>query len=389
MDNNITQITKADCAGCGACAAVCPISCVAMEEKLGFFYPVVNTEKCIQCGKCLKACAVNGEEILRNTPQAWYAGYIEPSQMSRHSTSGGICTALSRLYIQQGYPVYGAVFTKNWDLVHRRVKGVEELEQFSGSKYLQSSVSPEVYEGIEELLKQGKNCLFIGTPCQCGGLANYLTAKNVPTETLLTVDFMCHGVPSPVLGKKFITYLQSKSQKKITYYNFRSKAYGWGGLDRELEYADGSAKVVSAALCPLHRWFGKHLSLRESCFSCRYRTKNRAADITVADFWGLEKYYPELPSKQGVCAIQVNSSKGDRAYKMLLERGGMVGQVVTEQSVWDRKTALANFPKPEDYEAFQQAASVLPVENLIKKFPSITTVDRIKSTIKLLLGLVR
>ena len=385
MNKNIIQIPKTDCVGCAACVTICPVDCITMEEYLGFFYPVVDAGKCIQCGKCLKACAVNEDETLRNTPQAWYGGYLEPSRMSKHSTSGGICTELSRLYIQQGYLVYGAVFTKDWDLVHRRVKSVDELEQFSGSKYIQSSVPPEVFEEIEDALKQGQQCLFVGTPCQCGGLINYLTAKNIPTTTLLTVDFMCHGVPSPVLGKKFIAYLQSKSKKKITYYNFRSKAYGWGGLDRELEYADGSAKVVSAALCPLHRWFGKHLSLRESCFFCRYRTKNRAADITVADFWGIAKYYPEIPTRQGVSAIQINSEKGAQAYEMLEAQGALISQVVSEQSIWDRKTALANFPKPENYEVFWQAASTLPVEKLIKKYCPLTPIGYLKQIVKALL----
>lgn len=389
MSNSITQISAADCVGCGACVSVCPAECITMEEKQGFFYPSVNTEKCIQCGKCMKVCALLDGEKCRNTPRAWYAGYIKQEMMSNHSTSGGICTALSRLYLQQGHSVYAAVFDAEWNLIHRRICSVEELEQFSGSKYVQSSISSLVYEEIEECLKGGQPCLFIGTPCQNGALEAYLAAKKVSTQTLLMVDFMCHGVPSPVLGKQFIVHLQKRSNKKITYYNFRSKAYGWGRLARHVEYADGSVKAITADFCPFHSWFGKHLSLRESCFACRYRTKVRASDITVADFWGLDKFYPDIPAKQGICAVQINTDKGAQAYEALGQSCQLISHTVSEESVWARKTALANFPKPEAYDAFWASATVLPIEKLVKKYPSQTPVGYIKKGIKILLEMVK
>ena len=215
-----------------------------------------------------------------------------------------------------------------------------------------------------------------------GALVEYLHVNKITPNRLLTVDFMCHGAPSPLLGKKFIQHLEKKAGKKITYYNFRSKAFGWGGLDRMLEFADGSKKVISAAICPLHSWFGRHLSIRKSCFNCQYRTKQRASDITVADFWGIDKSYPEIPTKQGISAIQINSEKGRKAYDFLREECGLISYDVSEDSVWARKTALTNFAKPQAYEAFWESANTLTIKELIKKFPPQSKMGCLKQFIK-------
>ena len=385
MKNSIYQVSADVCVGCGACVAACPVDAISMQERDSFYYPVVDESKCIDCGKCTKACAVLGENPQRNEPVGWYAGYMESSQMSEHSTSGGICTELSKQYVLKGYNVYAAAFNTDWNLIHRRIEGLEELETFSGSKYLQSSISEAVYQEIAEKLKKEEKCLFVGTPCQVGALNEYLCLRKIDAENLLTVDFMCHGAPSPVLGKKFIQYLEKKAGKKISYYNFRSKAYGWGGLDRMLEFADGSKKVISAAICPLHSWFGHHLSIRKSCFNCRYRTKQRASDITVADFWGVQKFYPQIPTKQGVSAIQITSQKGKVAYEQLCQQGRLISFEVSEGSIWARKTALSNFPKPKLYDAFWESTKILSIGALIKKFPPQTKIGYIKQFVKSIL----
>ena len=386
MKNNIWEVSAEICVGCGACVATCPVDAVSMQEKDCFYYPVVDETKCIDCGKCKKSCAVLAKDPKREKGLAWYAGYIEPAKMSTHSTSGGICTELTKQYILEGHNVYAAAFDGNWNLSHRRVEGLEELETFSGSKYLQSSISKEIYEEIACKLKNGEKCLFIGTPCQVGGLAEYLRTNKAHTEKLLTVDFMCHGAPSPVLGQRFIKHLENKTRKKITYYNFRSKAYGWGRLERTLEFADGSKKMVSASICPLHGWFGRHLSVRKSCFDCAYRTKERVSDITVADFWGVNKHYPHIPTKQGISAIQVNTEKGETVYDYLVRECNLVSYEVVQEHFWDRKTPLNNYPRPEGYDAFWENAKSLPIGALIKKFPPQTKIGYVKQFVKSILG---
>lgn len=385
-NNNIEVVNHDSCVGCGACVSVCPKACITMQANNGFYYPKIDSNRCVQCGRCLKACGVSDRILPFNKPIEWFAGYIS-KDMSPHSTSGEICTELSSQYIKSGNSVYAAAFDAEWNLVTRKVNDIGELEAFSGSKYVQSIIPKETFLAIEHDLKDEKRCLFIGTPCQVAAVKKYLLLKKVDTVRLTTVDFMCHGVPSPILCKSFIKNLDAK--QGINYYNFRSKKFGWGALDRTIELRNGKSNTISANICPLHSWFGHHLSIRESCFACAYRKKERISDITVADFWNIEKYYPDIPKKQGISAIQINTEKGKEEYHSMSKKCHMFSQNVSEESVWDRKTALNNFLKPMSYEAFWNDAKNLSVKDLSKKYPPQSKFGYIKEYLKLFLRRIK
>ena len=386
--NNIKDIADSDfCVGCGCCIAVCPVKCITLTEKNGFYYPEVNADQCIQCGKCRNTCTRIVEKLEFNSALGWYAGYADEKSMPRMSTSGGVCSLISKNCIEKGKNVYAAAFDNDWNLSHNRVEDLDQLEKFDGSKYVQSAIDKCIYQEIKEKIKAGEECLFIGTPCQAAGVIKYVDSCGLDTDRLYTIDFMCHGVPSPVLGKVFFKYLEEKKKRKIISYNFRSKSYGWGKMYRAVSFAGKPEKVTSLSYCPLHGWFGRHLSVRPSCFSCQYRKMERVSDITVADFWGIERYYSHIPTKQGVSAIQINSEKGMQLYKELIDSENFVSIMVSKESVWDRKTALHNYPMPREYHKFWEDAEVLTMQALINKYPPQTIFGQIKQKIKITLKL--
>lgn len=211
----------------------------------------------------------------------------------------------------------------------------------------------DVQKQIESDLQNGSIVLLIGTPCFIGAIKKYLKIGIIDSHNLITIDFLCHGVPSAEIGKAFINSLEQESGRELEIYNFRSKGFGWGKLSRSTKYEGKPEKHIRADFCPLHTWFGLHLSLRESCFQCDYRQIERPSDITVADFWKIEKYYPDIPIKQGVSSVQINSEAGKVFYNELLQTGEVVSRAVTKESVWEhRRTAVKNFEKPSRYDEF-------------------------------------
>jgi len=181
--------------------------------------------------------------------------------------------------------------------------------------------------------------------------------------------------------------LENKSGKKLEAYNFRSKGFGWGKLSRSTKFEGTPEKVIRADFCPLHTWFGQHLSLRESCFQCDYRHIERSSDITVADFWKIEKYYPGIPMRQGVSSVQINTEKGKELYNALLQTDNILSYSVSKESIWEhRRTATKNFEKPVRYEEFWATWKNKGLKGIMKLVPAQTTmglvIDKLKSMIR-------
>lgn len=359
------------CIGCGACKNACPTECIEMkQDKFGFLFPEIDDRKCVKCHNCEKVCvAVNNNaeifEAVANTE--YYAAWAKAAYMTENATSGGIVSLIISNFQKQG-KVYAACFTDGLKkLDHILCDENIPLSNISGSKYLQSNTS-NVFKSIKSDLNDNNKVLYIGTPCQVASLKKYLRRKY---DNLFTIDFFCHGVPTPLAWEKYTAYLEKKYNSKLTNYNFRSKKSGW---ERECVCAKfENKKEINQRTYrnALHVWFGNHLTVRDSCFHCKFRRIERVSDITVGDFWHIEDYYPQVPKKQGVSCVLINTTNGKNIFNPLKSSNQMNYVEVSSQSIWDkRKTAKSNYKCPDERNTFLSDLANLSPEDLVKKWPA-------------------
>lgn len=295
----LTFTDKSQCCGCTACASICPKQCIQMiEDKEGFLYPQIDTTVCVDCGLCEKVCTVLHPVQAKERP-AVFAAVNNNSEVRMQSSSGGIFTLLAEQIIKKDGVVFGACFDKEWNVVHRYTETLEGLSVFRGSKYVQSDMGAS-FQDAKRFLDQGREVLFSGTPCQIAGLKNYLR-KFYPT--LLTVEVVCHGVPSP---KVWNSYLSDK--KNINYINFRSKCKGWKSYHMILEYG-GHKEIIPSGESLYIKAFLSDLSVRPSCFACPAKINHSQSDVLIADFWGIDQIQPEIDDNKGCSLVMVNNSE--------------------------------------------------------------------------------
>lgn len=312
---NITD--KHKCCGCTACISVCPKGYISMsEDKEGFLYPIVDSVKCIDCGLCEKVCPVL--HPLKNEAEPLvYAAINNDESIRMQSSSGGIFTLLAEYVIENGGVVFGACFDRDWNVVHDYTETKEGLAKFRGSKYVQSNVGNS-FSQVKIFLDAGREVLFSGTPCQVAGLKNYLRK---PYPNLLTVDLVCHGVPSPDVWRKYLQETvckayrikKNKSAVNICDYisdiKFRAKDKGWKKYSFKIEYKDGRIEINPFYENPYMNIFLSNLSLRPSCYVCPAKLNNVQSDITLADFWGVNKIDPNIDDDKGCGLLFLNNKE--------------------------------------------------------------------------------
>ncbi len=313
-DRLIKLAEYSDCTGCSACADSCTTDSIIMSHDGRLFdYPVINADTCLKCGKCVTVCPAINELPVNTYRQQYYAAWNECMRDRLASTSGGVGTALGSWAIKQGYKVCGVQFSDEWKVKHSLASTESELEAFRGSKYVQSKTLG-IYKTIKDTISNGHKVLFIGTPCQVEGIKRFLPERL--KGNLLTCEIICHGVNSPYVWNDFRTALVSDVKSDLVSYSFRSKSHGWqrkkGGPNLRVAYSFKNGKKVDAPAFKnqFHYWFGQHLILRESYLHCHFRQEQRRADITIADFWGVEHVIPGIDTKNGVSAVIVSSAKG-------------------------------------------------------------------------------
>lgn len=308
---------KSDCCGCTACASICPKDAILMEpDVLGFKYPKVDLNKCIDCGLCEKVCAFNenyDKSLNLDEPDIYAARHKDIHEVET-SRSGAAFIAISDYVLENGGIVYGVGYKDHFVVIHKRAMTKVERNEFKGSKYVQSDLDG-IFRQVKNDLKDGKMVLFSGTPCQIAGL-NSFVGKNL-RENLILLDIVCHGVPSPYIWNDYLTYLETKYNSKIVKVNFRDKSrVGWSGHIESFLFKNGKKNEFKLYT----NIFYQHLMLRPSCGKCYYTNFRRPSDLTLADYWGWEKISDSFNSDNKGCSLLlVNTMKGQYLLKAILD----------------------------------------------------------------------
>ncbi len=361
MDKSSIQINQNPdgCSGCGACRDICTVNAIIMEENdKGFLYPAIHLDTCIRCGKCQDTCPLN-RKVFGSEP-IYYAVRIKNIDKRMRSQSGGAFTILAENVLAEDGVVYGAAFTKELTVQYLRVTEVRELEKLKGSKYVQADLD-NTFKEIEKDLKAGRTVLFSGTPCGVDGLLSYLDSNKIDQDKLLTCDLVCHGVPSPMIYKKYLDYIRKNNGEPSTFVFRDKKNFGWRQTVES--YLIGDKQYFSQVYASL---FGSNLALRDSCYKCRYATVIRRSDISIGDFWGVEKLLPEMEKDDtGISLVMLRSEK---AVNYLLKNEEQI-------EVWesDKNKSLQwnlEYPtiKPEETELFWNNAQKQDIRFLIRNY---------------------
>ena len=317
---------KSQCCGCEACVQRCPRQCISLiEDREGFLYPKVDKKSCIECNICEKVCPVINQSEAKE-PLITYAAKNNDEKIRLRSSSGGIFSMLAEAVLNDGGVVFGVCWDKDWRLVFDYTESIDGLSRFRGSKYLQAHVG-DAYLKVEQFLKSGRKVLFSGTPCQIRGLKLFLRREY---DSLLCVDIICHGVPSPGVFRRYLNEEIANVAKNkvidvdclhIDDIQFRDKRTGWKSYSLRYQLRDNNANLysnISLFTDNIYmRGFLQDFYLRPSCYVCSAKAGKSGADITLGDFWGIEQLKPEIDDDKGVSAVLLNTLLGKQIFEQL------------------------------------------------------------------------
>jgi len=317
---NITD--KALCNGCNTCTVACPIDeCITMDiDKEGFFYPYVNMDTCIDCDKCEKVCPYIPELVMKQKKPIRYekplvfAAYSKNREVRLDSTSGGIFSELAfKMFDENGY-VGGAVYNDDNSVSHILTNDRAKLVDIRSSKYTYS-LTDKLFPEVKKQLKAGNKVIVCGAPCQISGLYTFLKKDY---ENLITCDFICKSVNSTKVFQKYIEWLENKYHSKVKKIKAKDKTTGWHKFGMKIDFENGKSYVADRYNDPFFvGYLGTELFTMEACFTCEWRGFPRPADITLADFWGIENIDKSMDQDMGTSLIMINSDKGKAYYESL------------------------------------------------------------------------
>lgn len=302
---------KSKCCGCCACVDACAHQAISLKTDIeGFWYPVVDKEKCVDCGLCDKVCPeLHIDELKKNDypkPVHTMAAINKKMSVRWDSTSGGAFSALADAMYEQGGYVSGAVYNEDFSVRNFISSNPADLERLRSSKYLQSKAEG-LYKEIRELLRKGEKVLACGTPCQMTALRSFLRKDY---DNLIIVDFICRGVNSPKVYRKYLDSLERKFGGKVVYVKAKNKELGWRNLTRKVVFDNGKVYYGVHMQDDFRRGYHTNVYCRPSCYTCQYKGFPRMADITIADYWGIERVDPNMDNNIGTSMILLNSNKG-------------------------------------------------------------------------------
>lgn len=366
---------KKDCCGCNACGDICAHKAITFKTDIeGFWYPEVDMNKCTDCGLCEKVCPIihKAKEERYNTARV-FAAYNKNESVRLDSTSGGIHSALAEVMYDRKAYVCGAIYNDDYAVSHFVSPDRKMLPKIRSSKYLQSSMEGEFIE-IRNILREGKDVFYCGTPCQVHALYNFLRK---PYPNLTTCDFICRGVNSPKVFLSYMDMLEKQYGSKATEIKFKNKKWGWHNFSMRVNFANGQQYCKD-------RWhdlfFIGYLQsgnfARPSCYECKFKGFPQKADITLADFWGIEKIDPSMDQDKGTSLVMVNSDKGLELFNAI--KSQIEWKEFTIEDARMGNPALDSSLKAvnNDREAFFKELDKSPFDKVAQKFFPLPTFKR-------------
>lgn len=371
---DLVQKNKGDCCGCYACKNICPVNAVVFDyDDEGFWYPTVKSGICVNCGKCVVVCPCINKPTNHSVKCSFACNIKNHSELLK-SSSGGAFAEMARSVLRRGGFVCGAAFDDDFNVQHMIIESEDDLTKLRGTKYVQSKIGAVLLE-IKELLENNKKVLFSGTPCQVAGLNTFLEKEY---DNLITVDLICHGVPSPGIWQEYLKQLTNGDT--LLEVNFRNKENGISNATIEFVFESGKVQKCSYAEDSFIKGFLKNYYLRPSCFECKFKGFNRCSDITIGDFWAVKEYYPDFNSQFGTSAVIIRTNKGLDLFESVSDNLNVIPVNEEHFAVWNEclLKSVKHTKKREDFynrygniefvELINELASTEDTENTKKSF---------------------
>lgn len=373
---------KKECCGCTACANACPVHCILMkEDEEGFRYPMIDMNRCIHCGLCTKICPILHPSIEVEVKQEGYVVQNKDAVELRDSTAGGVFSVMARQILRSGGVVFGVEMGADQVVRHTYTENEQEIYRYRGSKYVQSEIGEGLFKKVKEFLQWDRWVLFSGTPCQIEGLVSYLGQEY---EKLITVDVVCHAVPSPLVFRKYLQYHEKRLGRTIKEVRFRDKYYGYKYSTVKLLTSEGEE--------PYHRgresdvWFRAFFSNicdRPACYDCRFKKRYRVSDFTIWDCFPIWRFSNELNNDKGATRVLLHSKKARVFWKKLLEEFLFVS-VDADVLVKDVKEMVKSVPEHYDRENFMKDVNIMEPDALFQKYFPISMKIRIERIVRMI-----
>lgn len=381
-------ISAKDCTGCESCKAVCGVNCIAVkQDRRGFFFPFIDTDRCVNCGMCERVCPVLNPNKTEHFKNRFYALRAADDTILFNSSSGGVFSVLANYILEQGGYVCGAAFAENYEVKHIVIDDSSKLYRLQGSKYVQSRTSDALTE-LRRKSKSGAYVMFVGTPCQVAGARRALF--NINREKLLLVEVVCHGVPSPGVYKRYLQNLEIEQNSKLKSINFRDKSNGWRAYRFRACFEDGSEISHDGHNDPYVSGFIDNLYLRNCCTSCKFKGFSSGADLTIGDFWGVESLEnAQYADDKGVSLLSVNTDQGNQIFNATYRNfSDIVETDIQHISAKNQCLIMPTTYNPRTIR-FYKYLKANSVADAVAKAKRITLFDKIAVSLKYRIGRIR
>lgn len=354
------------CSGCGACAAACPKNCIEMTaDSEGFRYPIIEQAQCVSCQTCETVCPIISPPHLSQETTA-VAAQSQNNVIRKESSSGGVFSALAEYVLTKGGLICAAIYDEKQRVSHIIIDKPDGIRAMCGAKYAQSRAE-NCFSRIKKELQEDRYVLFVGTPCQTAGLSQYLGRTY---ETLILVDMICHGVPSPKVWEKYLRERQASDapQSEFQNINLRDKESGWSrySYSVKIQYRNGVVYQMPQGQDWFMRGFVQNLFLRPSCSQCSSKGIERCSDLTLGDCWGIWDIAPEFDDNRGTSLVLIHSKKGQQLWDNI-SSGFRTCSLSTDQAIAQNPSAVSSsVPHPNREQFFNGLSSDQSITDLVQ-----------------------